>query len=251
MLDHARLPLRRPGNPTSRFCGFMRHDLPRRHRQDQIDRPARDLARSPATPARTARRSRSSAPPAPGSCPPQRVADPRRFRVEADEPEPVLVLDPVERRDPRLEPEHVARASAPSPAPAPHGPAAAARSRAPCRTARCASSRARRCPAVSTSSCRALCSPSIAISGEVCMSFSRAVDHLLVRQQDAALLPRQPLRPEHQLARAQHERIALAVEHVAQDHVQQLADEQRRRAARRRCASARDRPPRACRGASR
>ena len=39
---------------------------------------------------------------------PQRVADPRRLGIEADEPRPVLVLDPVHRLDLHLDGEEMA-----------------------------------------------------------------------------------------------------------------------------------------------
>ena len=60
---------------------------------------------------------------------------------------------------------------------------------------------------------------------------SRARDRLLVGGDQRALVHRQPLRPEEQLRRAQHEDVLAAVEHVAQDHVHELIDEQRRRLA--------------------
>ena len=75
----------------------------------------------------------------------------------------------------------------------------------------------------------------------------RARDRLLVGGDQRALVHGQPLRPEEQLRRAQHEGVLAAVEHVAQDHVHELVDEQRRRVARRRGARDRDRrPPRSC-----
>ena len=47
-------------------------------------------------------------------------------------------------------------------------------------------------------------------------------------------MQRHALRAEEHLGGAQHERIVAAVERVAQDHVHQLIDEQRRRIAERR-----------------
>ena len=53
-----------------------------------------------------------------------------------------------------------------------------------------------------------------------------ACDGFFVGRDQRALVQRHALRPEEQLGRAQHVRVVAAVERVAQDHVDELVDEQ-------------------------
>ncbi len=57
----------------------------------------------------------------------------------------------------------------------------------------------------------------------------RAIHRLFVGEQKRAIVDRKPLRPEEHLRRAQHERILLLVERIAQDRMHELIDEERRR----------------------
>ena len=72
--------------------------------------------------------------------------------------------------------------------------------------------------------------PSIETSGDTGLS-PMPGDGLLVGRDQRAFVQRQPLRPEEHFGGAQDAGVLAAVEHVAQDHMDELVEEQRRRAA--------------------
>ena len=73
-------------------------------------------------------------------------------------------------------------------------------------------------------------SPSMETSGEADLRVL-AGDGFLVGGDQRAFVGGEPLRPEEHLRRAQHVGVVAVVEHVAQDRVHELVDEQRRRRA--------------------